>query len=525
MSFDTIQRKEDLPSTKQELRELAWNLIINYRHLSDKHLLLLRSKFGKTSERLSDDGSVQIEMQELLNQIQEQMGAGEQKSEDEEKVEIRPYKRRRKHPGRNSIPDNIARHEKILDVPEQEKQCECCGRQKVALKSKRHTVVERIPAHYEVTEYVRPIYVCSYCKCGISIADPAHTPIPKGLADVQLLSFVILSKYLYHLTLYRIQRQIYHESQIWFTRSTMIGWIRKLCVLLQPLYLELLALYKASPVKHADESFLKVRYTTIKGSTHQGCMWVGVNSDATVAVFRYDKNRNSKAARAFLAGSSKGDYLMTDDCACYDQAINSLGLIALICMAHIRRKFDEALSAGYQKDYARWILRKIAQLYRIERLADRSMYDRGELRKRFSVTIMNAIKIKLMEPGFTLLPQSKIGTAINYFLNNWDKAIRFIDSADLPIDNNVVERIIRALAIGRNNWIVAGSEKGAKWIAILYTLIATCKLNKINPHAYISDVIQRIGLRAPGQSVRDLKPCEWAKQKSQTVANIQYQNN
>ena len=309
-----IESKKDLPNTVEELHDLYWELLLRYQRLCEQYSILSKQRFGQSSEKSEKLDAIQLE----ITGLSEALGDVEKKPNEEtfDEITVEKHTRKRRHPGRNVIPDHIEREKKLLDVSEEEKQCSCCGRQKVELKPKEHTVVERIPAKYKATVYVRPVYSCPYCKDGISIAEPANLPIPKGIAGPMLLSFVIISKYLYHIPLYRIQRQIFHESGIWFTRSTMVCWLRKLQQGVSRIYKELLTTFKKSRLKHSDETLLPVRYPDIKGKYHTGHMWVGVGKNLScgppTVVFYYHKRHTSEAAKSFLKGSSAGDVLMVD---------------------------------------------------------------------------------------------------------------------------------------------------------------------------------------------------------------------
>jgi transposase len=324
-----------------------------------------------------------------------------------------------------------------------------------------------------------------------------------------------LSKYLYHLPLYRIQRMIFHESGgIWFTRSTLASWVRQVAGILERIYQALLVQYRLSRLKHADETPVQVN---IDGHYREGWMWAGLSGDERTAVFLYDNHRSGKAACKLLAGSSEGDYLMVDDCPSYHRPIKEYKLVDMRCMGHIRRKFVEAKKSGSHADYHNRMLIKIGQMYRIEKIATKLKYSdeqRGELRKKYSEQIMRQIKAMLDNPGFMVLPQTDTGIAVNYFQRNLKEASRFLESGELPIDNSADERIIRPFAIGRNNWLAAGSENGARWMAILYTILTTCKLNGIDPHAYLADVLMRMAIRPANADVRDLTPVEWFKSKN-----------
>lgn len=525
MIVSDIESKSSLPDTIENLQDFAWELLLRYKLLEEKYRILTRQHFGQKSEKLLALDSVQVEMDDLLSSIEEAPPA----EETIDTIPIEKHARKRRHPGRNVIPDTVEEEKHILDIAESEKVCECCGNPMTAFAKKEHIVIERIPAQYKKHVYIRPVYGCKKCKHGTAMAEPVSLPIPKGLADPQLLTFVILSKYLYHLPLYRIQRQIFHESFIWFTRSTMVSWLRYLHKGIERIHKELLTIFRQSRLKHADESRIPVRYPDIKGKHKTGYMWAGIGKDFStgppVAVFLYQDDKTSDAAYAFLKDSRHGDVLMVDGNESYTQPIQLLGLIELNCMAHGRRKFTDAKTTGYKKDFLITILKKIGQLYRVERWAKKakvSVQKLYELRQRFSKRILEDIKKKLMDPGFVLLPGRKITEAIHYMLNRWEEITRYCENGEYPIDNNILEQLIRALAIGRNNWKCAGSKAGAEWMAAWYSLLATCKLNNINAHDYILDIIQRLPFRTDDMSVKDLTPIEWAKNNKVEITHIEY---
>jgi transposase len=514
MTATLVSTKDDLPTDPEKLRSYSWNLTLAHMLLLEKYRKLIGSNFGKSSEKLANQAELdvlQMEMSDLLGEL----AAHESKETLEEQTVVVPAHRRRRHQhGRNSIPEELIK-EVMIDVGEAEKTCDCCNKTMTVIDTKSHLVVERKPAQYTATRYLRPVYGCEDCKDHVVVAEtPAVTPIPKGLAGPALLIFVILSKYLYHLPLYRIQRQIFHESRIWFTRSTLSSWVGQSCGILERIYKGLLDVYRLSKVKHADETPLSVM---AQGHLRGGYMWVGLTGDGTTAVYRYDRHRSGAAALEFLKGSRAGDYLMVDDCPSYNKPIKELKLIELQCMAHIRRKFIEARDSGFKKDFCKKVLIKIGQLYRIERFATKkemTVQERTALRQMISKKVLKEIKILLQDPGFVSLPETLTGKAINYFLRNWEAATKFIESGDLPIDNTADERIVRPFAIGRNNWLQAGSENGARWMAILYSIITTCKLNDIDPEEYLNDVIMRLAIRPENADISDLLPVQWYKNKN-----------
>ena len=515
MNATEIHTEKDLPSDPVKLRAYSWNLTLAYQQLTEKYRKLIGSNFGKSSEKLTaqaDLDALQIEMDELLCQIA--AGQDIESPKEEESIEVPAHNRRRKNHGRNSIPAELIT-DVTIDLSDDEKKCSCCGSELQQFDVKEHLVIDRIPAKYTATRYLQPVYGCPCCKDGVTSREmPLVTPIAKGLPGVSLLVFVFVSKYQHHLPLYRIQRQIFHESRIWFTRSTLCTWVSQCCGLLERIHKGLLQLYRSAKVKHADETGVMVK---VDGKLSGCWMWTGLTGDGRTAVFLYNKHRSGAAALALLEGSAPGDYLMVDDCPSYNKPIKELKLIDLRCMAHIRRKFVDAYEAGRHKDYLKKVIIKIGQLYRLERYATKKQFtveQRTDLRQKLSRSVLDEVKKLLIDPGFLPLPQSLAGTAINYFLKNWDEAIRFLVWGALPIDNTADERINRPFAIGRNNWVQAGSENGARWMAILYSIITTCKLNNINPEEYLKEVLMLLAIRNANADVTDLLPVNWYKKNN-----------
>jgi transposase len=212
-------------------------------------------------------------------------------------------------------------------------------------------VIERKPAEYILHEYVRIKRACPVLKDTVKVAEPPLvTPISRGLAGLSLLLFVLESKYRYHLPLYRVQRQIYHESQIWFTRSTMVGWIAEVCVLLRRIYLEMIAEVKRSGCIYSDDS--RVLRVTRETGSHTSFMWLYLGCEGRNTIFDYRDTRGSAAPREFLKGVLPGTYLMIDENASYNDAIKRYKLIELRCRMHIRREFVESAEVGSHKEYA-----------------------------------------------------------------------------------------------------------------------------------------------------------------------------
>jgi transposase len=500
-----IKSIEDLPRDLNVLLPAIWSLIIDYRNLSDNYKLLRKDLYGKKSEKQIVFDNAQLSLTGLLEQVPKI------DTTTDKYVDVKASSRRKKSPGRNAIPDDIETQEHICDISEEEKKAaEESGNPLVKIGEESRTVIEREPAKYVKHVYTKIVYAAKNKDAVITADAPLVTPIPRIMAGLNLLLFVITSKYQYHLPLYRIQRQIYHESHIWFTRATMVGWIAEICVPLKRIYQEMVNRIKESNCIFSDDS-------RIKRCAHTSYMWVYGNGGQDTFIFDYRESRGAVAPREFLKGVNAGTYLMSDCCPSYNDAVSRYELLQMACMMHIRREFVEAADVGSNKDFALRIIRYIGQLYRIERYASAKKStdtERLSLRQKYSKPVMDKIKGALLNPESTVLPQSRIGKAINYTLNHWNKAVRFLERGDLPIDNGASERVIRDLAIGRKNWMHVMSDEGGKRMAILYSIIATCKLNNISPQQYLSDVLMRIAMRSDDASIADLTPVEWLKARN-----------
>lgn len=508
MNISTAKSIDDLPKDLDIILPAFWSTIIENRKLIEDVKLLKKELFGKKSEKQIIPDDAQTTLDGLLEQLPQIAPA-----QKDTFVDVKASQRRKKHPGRNAIPENIETQTHIIDLTADEKVCNNgdCKKTLVKIREEERTIIERVPAKYVKHVYIQYVYGCSDCKDTITAKEmPLVTPLPRIMAGLDLLLFVILSKYQFHLPLYRIQRQIFHESRIWFTRATMVGWIAEICVPLKRIYTEMVAVLKKSACIHSDDSH-------VKQTAHTSFMWVYVNGTHDTAIFDYRDTKGAAAPREFLNGVTAGTYLMTDCAPGFNDAVARYRLIQMACMMHARRKFVEAAQVGSGKEFAETIIKDIGQLYRVERLATAkklNAQERHALRQRLSKPVLEKIKNKLLNPQCTILPQSRIGQAINYMLGHWDRIIRFLDRGDLPIDNGVDERVIRDLAIGRNNWMFVRSDEGGKRMAILYSMIATCKLLNINPQEYLSDVLMRIAMRAENASVSDLTPVEWLKSRN-----------
>jgi hypothetical protein len=334
------------------------------------------------------------------------------------------------------------------------------------------------------------------------------------LAGPGLISYVITSKYVDHLPLYRLE-QMFKRYAIAISRSTMVGWIGKTCEYLQAVHEAMKKDLVSSFLLQGDETPIKVMDdSTVDGKCLLGYLWPFVG-DGRIVVFTYCDSRSREGPKEILKGYT--GYLQTDGYAGYNAVIEQNNLKHLMCWAHARRKFFEA--KDLEPEFIEPLLARIGSLYEIEKRAREQKPEpmtpdeRHKLRQAECPALLADIKQVLENPGKVFLPKNPIANAIAYTLDHWEQLIRYLEDGRLEIDNNRCENVIRPVAIGKKNWLFAGSPEGAKRSAIIYSLAATCKLNGINFYEYLYDILPKIA-DYPASNIADLSPINWKMSKN-----------
>jgi len=411
------------------------------------------------------------------------------------------------HPGRSALPAHLRREEIILEpefIPE--------GSRKIGEEITEK--LDLIEAELLVKRYIRPKYATPQAEGAVNteiiIADAPACPIEKGIADSGLLAHIIIEKYVDHLPLYR-QMQRFARNGVTISDSTIGGWISAVCALLMPLYAALKLLLIKSGYIHADETTIKVLDKTKKGTTHHGYFWVYNNSPGKIVYFEYQKGRDAEAITELL--STYQGYLQTDGYAVYEEFDKKAGITQLCCMAHARRKFIEA--QGNDAVRSAYVLEQMQQLYAIERHCkekNRDNEQKAKERTERANPILEHLGKWMKEQYLQVLPKSPIGMALAYSITRWEKLSIYTTNGMLCIDNNPVENSIRPVALGRKNYLFCGSHEAAKRTAMIYSLVGTCKLNGVNPHIWLKDVLERIPTH-PVNQINELLPHLWKKKE------------
>jgi transposase len=479
---------------------------------------LKKQLFGAKSERVVAD----LGQQSLP--FAEAEAAAEPTVEATEEVR---YQRRRavKNRGADTIsfPDDLPVERKILDLPEEEKVCSQTGEPLVCIGEEVTHKLARKAEQFYIIEIVRPKYAsCKNPDQGVLTAALPDAIIDRCPADESLLASVLTAKFADHLPLYR-QVQMLRRSDVQISRQTLSKWVLSLGAGLAPLYEAMKTRVLESGVVFVDESPINLQ-TPGKGRCKKAYMWVyagGGGGDPPYRFFEFRTSRSHAHVEQTLQGYQ--GVLHSDKYAAYEKLAKRENIQWCPCMAHVRRKFVEA--EGGDLDLRRRILRKIRHLFMLERVAwARGAEERLRIRREIETPVLESltaiVKERILAGG--LLPKSKFSQALNYYLDLAPHFSNYLDHPDARLDNNVAERAVRPLTIGRKNWLFVGSENGGQASATILSLIQTCRHLGINPQEYLEDVLRRI-MGHPARQIEELLPDRWmiARQKDAALETVQ----
>ena len=402
----------------------------------------------------------------------------------------------------------IEREVHEVDVPAEDRICAGCGREKRRIGEDATRTLEYIPAHFKEHEYRLSKYACGTCKDGVTRAEGPAKVIERSSADASVLAQVVVSKFADHTPLHR-QHRIYERSGVDIPVSTLSDWVAGVGDRVLPLVDVLAARVLRADVVRTDATGLKVLDPTSPENIERGTVWCYVGDDRDV-VFRYTPTgEGATGPWQFLAGRS--GYIQADAAGVFDRLFNGqeAKAVEVGCWAHARRKFVALAETDFRVAYP---LQLIRRLYRLEYLADLQELgpeERAAMRGERTREALNSLQRWLLVTVVDEPPSSELAKAANYCVNHWTALTRFLDDGRLSPDNNLCEQQLRDVALGRKNYLFAGSHDAARRIAALYSLMRTCAQHGVPPLPYLTDVLRKLASGWDEDRLEELLPDRW----------------
>ncbi len=491
------------PPNLDELNPAAMKALVAGLYAQIEHLKLViaklrRMQFGRKSEKVSRHiEQLELQLEGLAAAVAEPARAVQEPAAEEASPATTGKRR--------SLPEHL-RREVHTHLPE-EKSCPSCGGTMRKFGEDVSEMLEYIPASFLVIRHVRPKLSCACCSCVVQAPAPAR-PVDRGLAGPGLLAHVLTAKFADHLPLYR-QSQMYAREGVDLDRSTLAKWVGEASALMEPLVEALRRYVMATDKLHGDDTPLPV-LAPGNGKTKTARFWTYVRDSrpsgdaAPPAVwFTYSPDRKGEHPQRHLA-NFRG-VLQADAYAGFNKLYEDGAIQEAPCMAHIRRKFFDVMEAT-QSAIATEAVERIAPLYKIEEeIRGRSPDERRAVRNAKARPLLESMR-DWLEASLSKLPRkSETAAAIHYALGRWDALIRYLDDGRIELDNLIAERALRPVAVGRRNYLFAGSDNGGRRAAIVYSLIGSAKMNGLDPEAYLRHVLGRIA-EHPINRIEELLP-------------------
>ena len=487
-----------LSTDVEELHQCIHAMGEEIRLLKEQLRLALRRQFGSQSEAFSPDQLSLLALSDVEVVITEV---------DEPSVQPSTPPRTTRQAVLVSKDTPVERIE--LDIEEANKSCDCCGGALHRIGEDCSYQVAFIPAQAKVVETARPKYGCRQCETGVKQQALPTMLIPKSMASASLLAYLIVSKYVDHLPLNRLEG-ILKRYGITLPRSTQCDWLMRCAHHLKPLVQRMREDLLQSPQIFTDDTVLPLQNDR---KTHrqliQARLWVYATQRKTgppMILYDFTRTREKHGPQSFLKGYQ--GYVQADAYSGYD-GLYVAGAREVACMAHCRRYFFEASENEWTPGPAHQALSLIGELYRIEKSIKHYRHKKRKKQRRLHAKpVLKRLHRWLRVQGKKHLPKGKFAKAVNYALNHWKALTRYCEAGYLEIDNNTSERQMRPIALGRKNYLSTGSARGGEAAAIFYSLVESAKANGLNIYAYLTDVLDR--LPRTQENERDaLLPYHW----------------
>jgi transposase len=411
----------------------------------------------------------------------------------------------------------------VHDLSEAEKICACCGESLHCIGEERSEKLDIMPATARVIVHVRPKYACRGCEEGVKRAPLPPQPIPKSIVTPGLLAWVVIGKYLDRMPLYHLEG-VLKRLGVAVSRTTLASWMIRGAELLNPLYEAMHSALLERDIAQADETTVQVLKEVGKSAQSKSFLWVyRAGTGPPITLYEYQPTRGGEHPERFLEGFR--GYLQSDGYQAYQSlCAKNPELIALGCMAHVRRKFDEAQKAhpnakAKKGSAATRALAMIGKLYAVEkRIRDLPPEGRYRVRQERAKRLLDEFHAWLKKTAPRVVPKSLLGEAVSYALNQWPTLTIYLKDGRLEIDNNATERDIRPFVMGRRAWLFSDTPQGARASAVLYSIICTAKANGLEPYSYLRELFEKLPAisRDDNDAIEALLP--WRVNERQTRA-------
>lgn len=506
----TLALHQQLAEHQQLLSQQEQLLSQNEQMLQQAQQLIAQLKlqlFGPKADQLTPEQEEQLQQlsADLQDQAQRPPPASQDVLQDEQKVNRQRTKRRRRH----FTPVQLETQRIVLEPPEEERTCEHCHKAKKKIGEEVSTEYDLIPAKLICRQTVRPKYGSAcHCGCGVSIAPLPPRLIPQSKLGLGLAVHILLCRFDDHLAYYTLERIFRERHGVNIPRQQMVQWVEKIAFLLLAIYNLIWEQLKAGDYMQIDETPVKVLDPEVKGKAATGYLWF-YSVPGGDALLDFTMSRGQEAPRKRLQGFQ--GTIQTDAYEVYNvlKRERPKTLKRIGCLAHGRRKFYQAVAESSHD--AIWFIGQIRLLYRLEdELRGVSPAERKAARLKKAPPIWRAMKQRAerLRAVPTFLPQSTLGKAVRYFLNDYTAMVGYLRDGRFEIDNNLVENDVRPEAVGRRRWLFIGHPDAGWRSAVIYTIILSCRRRGINPQEYLTDVLARLPSMTSSQ-VKELLPGCW----------------
>jgi len=463
-------------------------------------------QYGPKSDKLP---SAQLELLDMEPGVSSAEVEAEAEREPLDQIEQQNRKRRKAHPGRQKLPADLPRVERVICCTPEQCVCQSCGKETAVIGYDESEMLDVEPARYFVQVTRREKRACKHCEAGgVAMAPVPPRIIEKSLVSDRIVIGTILDKYPAHLPLYRQSALLERDCGIDISRSTMDGWVMRVGELLMPVVAAMRRELLGGSYIQADETPVAVQMHDGRGNNHQAYLWqFGVPGGGVVFDFRMGRAR--EGPKSFLDKFDK--LLQTDGYAAYD-GVGGKNLVHAACWSHARRKFVDAVKLNPKDAVAAGLVSRIDALFAVDAAAREQKLDhaqRRQLRQQESAPLLDPLREALRAARNHSLPASATAKACNYTLALWTKLTRFLDYPELELSNNLAENSMRPIALGRRNWIHLGHKEAGPKVAAILSVIESCRRLETNPRHYLAGILPGLASKSI-QSLKQITPAQWA---------------